>query len=172
MTFKDVSKENSIPSIPSLWYWLNHEILCAVKTEWLWLNDGIWQHRSMSKLAQVMVCCLKAQRYYRNQYWFLLSIYGIRPKAKLFHSEPLRVDVVSDFLIWLAVNIAVNKIDIKRVRYHLSRGRITIFWSLWRHRQSIVTSSAECTASEWDTGMMCEDPCFSVIFGCVMSCKK
>ena len=28
------------------------------------------------------------------------------------------------------------------------------------HRQSIVTSSAECKASEWDTGMMCEDPRF------------
>ena len=45
-------------------------------------------------------------------------------------------------------------------------------WSLWRHRRSIVTSSAECKAGEWDTGMMCEDRCFSVIFGFVMSCKN
>ena len=28
------------------------------------------------------------------------------------------------------------------------------------HHQSIVTSSAERKASEWDTGMMCEDPRF------------
>ena len=59
-----------------------------------------------------------------------------------------------------AVNIPVNKIDIKPVRYHLSHIRITIVWSLWRHRQSIVTSSAERKASEWDMGMMCEDPHF------------
>ena len=59
-----------------------------------------------------------------------------------------------------------------RVRYHLSRVRVTIVWSLWRHRQSIVTSSAERKASEGDTRMMCEDPRFSVIYGFVMSCKK
>ena len=41
-----------------------------------------------------------------------------------------------------------------RVRYHLSRVRVTIVWSLWRHRQSIVTSSAERTAIEWDTGII------------------
>ena len=56
--------------------------------------------------------------------------------------------------------------------YHLSRVRITMVWWLWCHRQSIVTSPAECKVSEWDMGMMCEDPCFSVIFGFVMSCKK
>ena len=70
------------------------------------------------------------------------------------------------------MNIAVNKIDIERVRYHLSRVRVTIVWSLWRHRRSIVTSSAERNASEWDTGIMCEYPCFSVIYGFVMSSEK
>ena len=76
------------------------------------------------------------------------------------------------FLTRPAVNIAVNKIDIWPVRYYLSRVRVTIVWSLWRHRQSIVTSSAERKASEWDTGIVCEDPRFSVIYGFVMSCKK
>ena len=66
------------------------------------------------------------------------------------------------FLTRPAVNIAVNKIDISRVRYHLSCVRVTIVWSLWRHRRSFVTSSAECNASEWDTGIMCEDPRLSI----------
>ena len=48
------------------------------------------------------------------------------------------------------MNIAVTKI----VRYHYSRDRITIVWSLWRHQQSIVTSSTERKPSEWDTGTM------------------
>ena len=57
----------------------------------------------------------------------------------------------------LAVNITVNKIDIKRVRYHYSRDRVTIVSLLWRHQQSIVTSLAEERQREWDTGMMCKD---------------
>ena len=45
-------------------------------------------------------------------------------------------------------------------------------WSLWRHWQSIVTSSAECKPSEWVTVSTCEDHRFFVIYGFVMSCKK
>ena len=71
----------------------------------------------------------------------------------------------ADALIMLltrpVVNIAVNKIDILRVRYHFSRDRVTIVWSLWRHQQSIVTTSAERKSSEWDTGTMCKDRRFS-----------
>ena len=33
-------------------------------------------------------------------------------------------------------------------------------WSLWRHEQLAVTSSAERKPSEWDTGSMCEDRVF------------
>ena len=62
-----------------------------------------------------------------------------------------------DFLIRPAVNITVNKFDIQRFRYHCSCGRVTIVWSLWRHQQSIVTSSAERKQSEWETGMMHKD---------------
>ena len=54
--------------------------------------------------------------------------------------------------------------SISKVRYHLSRVCIKIVWSLWRHRQSIVALLAECKASEWDTGMMCEDPRFLASF--------
>ena len=73
---------------------------------------------------------------------------------KLFSIEPM----IPQLLSRLAMNIAVNEIDISRVMYHLSRVRVTIVWSLWRRRQSIVMSSADRKASEWDTGMMCEDP--------------
>ena len=79
---------------------------------------------------------------------------------------------ISSFLTRPVVFIAVNKIDIQRVRYLLSRVRVTIVWSLWHHRQWILTSSAERKASEWDTGIVYEDPRFSVIYGFVMSCKK
>ena len=34
-----------------------------------------------------------------------------------------------------------EKIDIQRVKYRFSRDRITIVWYLWRHQQSLVTSS-------------------------------
>ena len=56
------------------------------------------------------------------------------------------------FLTRPAMNIAVNKIDILLARYHLSRVRVTIVWSLWRHRQLIVTSSAERRTSETQHG--------------------
>ena len=35
---------------------------------------------------------------------------------------------------------------------------------LWRHQQNIKVS-------EWDTGTMCEDPRFSIIYGFVMLCE-
>ena len=50
------------------------------------------------------------------------------------------------------VNIAVNKIDTLRVRYHYSHDQVTIASLLWRHQQSIMTSSAERRPSEWDKG--------------------
>ena len=56
------------------------------------------------------------------------------------------------FLTWTAMNITVNKIDIWQVIYHYSYDHITIVWSLWRHPQSVMMSSAECKPSEWDTG--------------------
>ena len=65
-----------------------------------------------------------------------------------------------------------NKIDISRVRYPYSRDRVTIVWPLWRHQQSIVTSSAEQKPSEWDTATMCKDRRVIVIYEFVMSCKK
>ena len=43
------------------------------------------------------------------------------------------------------------------VRYHYSRDHVTIVWSLWRHQQSIVTSSTERKPSEWDMRTMCKD---------------
>ena len=60
----------------------------------------------------------------------------------------------------------MNKIDIQRVGYHYSWDRIKIV-SLWRRQQSIVTSSAERRPSEWDTGTMCKDHFFVIIYGYV-----
>ena len=36
-------------------------------------SDAIWQHRSVSTLAQVMACCLTAPSHYLNQGWFIIS---------------------------------------------------------------------------------------------------
>ena len=59
----------------------------------------------------------------------------------------------------------------KRVRYYYSRDRITIFSLLWRHQQSIVTSSAELRLSEtWERCVMIV--LFIYIYWCIMSCKK
>ena len=38
-----------------------------------WPNDAIWQHRSVSTLAQVMACCWKAPIHYQNQCWLVIS---------------------------------------------------------------------------------------------------
>ena len=35
----------------------------------LWPSDAIWQSRSESTLAQVIVCCLSAPSHYLNQCW-------------------------------------------------------------------------------------------------------
>ena len=39
----------------------------------LWPSDAIWWHRSGSKLAQVMACCLTAPSHYLNQCWLIIS---------------------------------------------------------------------------------------------------
>ena len=39
----------------------------------LWPSDDIWQHRSISILAQLIACCLTAPSYYPNQCWTIIS---------------------------------------------------------------------------------------------------
>ena len=39
----------------------------------LWLSDTIWRHKSGSKLAQVMACCLMAPSHYLNQCWLIIT---------------------------------------------------------------------------------------------------
>ena len=39
----------------------------------LWSSCTIWQHWSLSTLAQVMTCCLMAPNHYLNQCWLLIS---------------------------------------------------------------------------------------------------
>ena len=42
--------------------------------------------------------------------------------------------------------------------YHSPHARVTIVWSLWRHQQLIVTSSADREASEWGAS-----PCVKIV---------
>ena len=42
--------------------------------------------------------------------------------------------------------------------YKFSRDRVTIVWPLWRHQQSIVTSSAVRKQVKWDTETIWEQP--------------
>ena len=44
---------------------------------------------------------------------------------------------VQTFLTRPPVNIAVDKIDLQRVRYHYSRDRVTIVSLLWRHHSRL-----------------------------------
>ena len=44
----------------------------ALNSNTLWPGDAIWQHRSGSALAQVMVWCLLALSHYLNQYWLII----------------------------------------------------------------------------------------------------
>ena len=76
------------------------------------------------------------------------------------------------FLTRPVANIAVNKIDIKGVKYHFSRARVTIIWSLWRHQQSIATSSAERNRPTETRGRCVKIVVVIVIYGFVMSYKK
>ena len=39
----------------------------------LWPNDATWRHRSGSRLAQVMACCLMAPSHYLSQCWLIIS---------------------------------------------------------------------------------------------------
>ena len=39
----------------------------------LWPTDAIFRHRSMSTLAQIMVCRLTAPNHYLNQYWLIIN---------------------------------------------------------------------------------------------------
>ena len=61
------------------------------------------------------------------------------------------------------MNVAVNKINCVTIDC-VTIDCVTIVWSLWCHRQSIVTSSAERKPSEWNTETMCEDRLLIVIY--------
>ena len=52
--------------------------ICVTRPQWVNLNalgpiDAIWQHKSESTLAQVMVCCLTAPNHYLNQCWLIIT---------------------------------------------------------------------------------------------------
>ena len=43
------------------------------KVNSLWPSDTIWRHKSVSTLAQVMVCCLTAPSHCLKQCWLIIS---------------------------------------------------------------------------------------------------
>ena len=47
----------------------------------LWHSDAIWQLRSGSTLAQLMVCCLTAPSHYLNQCWLINWLRGMHLRA-------------------------------------------------------------------------------------------
>ena len=64
------------------------------------------------------------------------------------------------FITQLAIDIAVNKIDIKRVRYHFSHACVSTIGSrnvLWRHQQWNMTLKEICKQNEQDKESICED---------------
>ena len=54
---------------PPVWFWLH----AIQNINSLWPHDAVWQHRSGSKLAQVMAWCLIAPSHYLNQCWLIIS---------------------------------------------------------------------------------------------------
>ena len=53
--------------------WHHRQQLCSQSVNLLWRSDAMWRHVSGTTLAQVMACCLAAQRNYLNQCWFIIS---------------------------------------------------------------------------------------------------
>ena len=108
-------------------------------------TDGVDLIKAFNWVRQLQIC-------YRNDEWYL---------------------VIGPFSYTAGRAYAVNKLDIWGVRHHFPRDCATSVWLLWRHQQSIVTSSAERKQSDWDTETMWEYiVVFVVIYGFVMSCKK
>ena len=42
-------------------------------TNSLWPSYAMWQHKSVSTMAQTMACCLKTPTHYLNQCWLLIN---------------------------------------------------------------------------------------------------
>ena len=70
----------------------------------LWPSDAIWQHRSGSTLARVMVCCLMAPNQYLNQCWLIIS------KVQ-WHS--LQGNLTRDNLVINKIYLVISKISLK-----------------------------------------------------------
>ena len=39
----------------------------------MWTSDATWQHKSESRLAQIMTCCLTSPNHYLSQCWLIIS---------------------------------------------------------------------------------------------------
>ena len=57
----------------SVWMTAKYGYEQSLQVNSLWPSDGIWRHRPLSTLAQVMPCCLTAPSHYLNQCWLIVS---------------------------------------------------------------------------------------------------
>ena len=80
--------------------------------------------------------------------WFNIKV----SMGKINSSGQGEVDTCSNSFLhnmpWMWPRIKTIRID---WIFHFLRARVTVVWSLWRHQQSIVTSSAERKTSKWDS---------------------
>ena len=102
------------------------------------LQQDIQCHTAMCRVEHRSVCKLIANTLY-------LTMSSRLTLRAVYHQ----------FLIWPAMNISINTIDISELNctFHMLASQLSC------HEQSIVKSSAECKQSEWDTSS-CDDCCF------------
>ena len=82
---------NNIPALVQImaWRWIGDKPLfepmlpdslthiCGTRGRWvngLWSSVAMRQHKSVSTLAQVLACCLRAPSHYLDQYWFIINM--------------------------------------------------------------------------------------------------
>ena len=98
----------------------------------LWSSDFIWQHRSMSTLAQVMACCLMAPSHYLNQRWLLINdVLWHLPESDFITQAAILCDEFGSYTIKItATSPGTNELKVsmnmdvdKRQNSHASWGR-------------------------------------------------
>ena len=90
----------------------------------------------------------------------------------MYYQYPVLSCFVGQGIYRPVANNAVNNIDIWRVRYPCSLVCVTMAWSLWRNRLTIVTSSQKINRASETRGRWVKIVVFNVICVFVMLCTK
>ena len=89
---------------------MRYESMLSINS--LWPTDAIFRHRSMSTLAQIMVCRLTAPNHYLNQYWLIINgVLWHSPKIN-FQGSAHCVNFYNEF----------EKCICKKKTFHISQG--------------------------------------------------